>query len=82
MRFHKKFEFDEDKNNPLKINCTLVYLVTPHPACVVDSNVDEIIVGFIILGIVLFTFCKFYEAWNTKLNIIQVITYYTKMLCI
>ena len=60
-------------NASSKPNCTpLVYLVAPDPACVQDSSADEIMVGFIIIIIVIFTYCRLYHVWQTKLNFTEV----------
>ena len=63
------------KKNVTGVNCTLVYLQTPDENCSFDSPTDEIIVGFIILFLVLFTYGRFYHVWSTKLNFNAVSTY-------
>ena len=72
MEFREKYDFEEERNNSAWQNCTLVYLVTPHPACVQDSHTDEVIVGFIIIIIVIYTFYRLHHVWFTKLNFIEV----------
>ena len=76
MRFRPKHDFEEDRNVSSCQNCSLVYLVTPHPACVQDSPTDEIIVAFIINIIVIYfyiyTYYRLYNAWTNKLNFIEV----------
>ena len=55
-------------------NCSLEveYPNLPHPACIVDTNTDEIVVAILIILLVVYTFYRLLHVWAYTLNFSEV----------
>ena len=55
------------------VNCSSVtYPTLPHPDCIVDSYLGDLVVTFLILILVGYTFYRMYRVWTKTLNFTEV----------